>query len=340
MAEYRYQGIALTGRMMQGVISATGRREAQKRAEELARQRRFRLQALDKKATFMYKVRRGREGIITGQQKAFTSEEVRRALEKMGFTVLSIQKKLLDLRLRPPYREVVMFIRLSADLLREKMAYDDILTLLTNDATNKTLKQSLKEISQDLKDGKDGVEVYGKQADVLGRFPAYMLGVASKSGNMADIYESTAKFVERNEDFRRNLKGALIMPAVVVLALIAACVFYVAYIFPETAKMFLKFDIELPPLTKATLDLSNFLQAHFLQITIGFLLLGLGLLRFFWTQRGRFILSKYLIKVPIIGPLLHKTSIEIWCRVFYSLYSGSGENVEAIRTAAEACRSP
>jgi type IV pilus assembly protein PilC len=42
----------------------------------------------------------------------------------------------------------------------------------------------------------------------------------------------------------------------------------------------------------------------------------------------------------MIGPLLHKISIEIWCRVFYSLYSGSGENVEAIRTASEACRNP
>ena len=35
--------------------------------------------------------------------------------------------------------------------------------------------------------------------------------------------------------------------------------------------------------------------------------------------------------------LLHKTSIEIFCRVFYALYSGSGENIEVIRMAAEAC---
>ncbi|HET9131409.1 MAG TPA: type II secretion system F family protein, partial [Terriglobia bacterium] len=33
----------------------------------------------------------------------------------------------------------------------------------------------------------------------------------------------------------------------------------------------------------------------------------------------------------------HKTAIEIFCRVFYALYSGSGENIEVIRMAAEAC---
>jgi type IV pilus assembly protein PilC len=41
--------------------------------------------------------------------------------------------------------------------------------------------------------------------------------------------------------------------------------------------------------------------------------------------------------MPVIGAIVHKTTIEIFCRVFYSLYSGSGENVDAIRLAAEAC---
>lgn len=37
-----------------------------------------------------------------------------------------------------------------------------------------------------------------------------------------------------------------------------------------------------------------------------------------------------------MGTLIHKTIIEIFCRVFYSLYSGSGENIDVIRIAAEA----
>jgi type II secretory pathway component PulF len=41
-----------------------------------------------------------------------------------------------------------------------------------------------------------------------------MLGLASKSGNMAEIYDSTAKFLERQADFKKNLKSALISPIV------------------------------------------------------------------------------------------------------------------------------
>jgi type IV pilus assembly protein PilC len=242
--------------------------------------------------------------------------------------------------MKPPAKDIVMFIRLSADLLREKLPYDEILNLLSNDMDNKALKQTLKEINQDLKDGKDGAEVFGKQADALGKFPAHMLGVASKSGNMVEIYESTAKFLERNEEFKKNLKSALIMPAVVVVALLAAVLFYVAYIFPETANMFLKFDIELPPMTAATLAMSTWLQSNALVILGLLAVIGVLMGRFATSAKGRFMLSQYMLKIPVIGTLMHKTSIEIWCRVFYSLYSGSGENVEAIRIAAEACRSP
>lgn len=326
--------------MIQGIISANNKREAAKRAEDIAKHRRFRLKELSRKATFVYKVRKGREAVITGQQKAFNADEVRRALEKMGFTVLTIQKRLFDFKMKPPSKDIVMFIRLSSDLLREKLPYDEILNLLSNDLENKGLKQTLKEIHQDLKDGKDGEEVFGKQADTLGKFPAHMLGVASKSGNMVEIYESTAKFLERNDEFKKNLKAAMIMPAIVVLALAAAVLFYVAYIFPETANMFLKFDIDLPPMTAGTLKMSAWLQSNALYIIGIMAAFGVALARLASTTRGRFLLSKYMIKVPVVGTLMHKTSIEIWCRVFYSLYSGSGENVEAIRIAAEACRSP
>jgi type IV pilus assembly protein PilC len=49
-----------------------------------------------------------------------------------------------------------------------------------------------------------------------------MLGVASTSGNMSDVYASTARFMERNEDFKKNLRQALVMPIVVMFFLALA----------------------------------------------------------------------------------------------------------------------
>ncbi|MCP4728316.1 MAG: type II secretion system F family protein, partial [bacterium] len=61
-------------------------------------------------------------------------------------------------------------------------------------------------------------------------------------------------------------------------------------------------------------------------------------IQFFRSPRGRYILDKLIIKIPYAGGLLHKTSIEIFARVFHALYSESGDNLRVIKTAAEACR--
>jgi type IV pilus assembly protein PilC len=209
--------------------------------------------------------------------------------------------------------------------------------LLINDIPNAGLRDAIKEINAELKQGKDSEKVFMKQAPVLGKFTAQMLGLASKSGNMAEIYESAAKFMERNAEFKRNLRSALITPLITLGVLFLACFFYVYYIFPKTAEMFIKFHIKLPPMTTATLKASDWLSEHIVILSILFGVPGIFLLRFMRTVRGKFLMDKYMIRIPVLGSMFHKTAIEIFCRVFYALYSGSGENIEIIRMAAEAC---
>jgi type IV pilus assembly protein PilC len=75
----------------------------------------------------------------------------------------------------------------------------------------------LKEISKDLKQGVDSEQAFLKHKDIFGFFTAYMLGLASKSGNMTEIYRATAKFLERKYEFKKGLRSALITPLVTVL---------------------------------------------------------------------------------------------------------------------------
>jgi type IV pilus assembly protein PilC len=119
--------------------------------------------------------------------------------------------------------------------------------------------------------------------------------------------------------------------------LFGAVVYYVGYIFPATAGLFRKFNIELPPMTKATLTISDFLVEHIVLLIFASVIPIVLAGRFFTTEKGRFLLDKYIWRLPVVGQLLHKMSIEIFCRVFYALYSGAGENIEVIRMAAEAC---
>lgn len=337
MAEFRIEGVTPTGKPIQGILEADSPRSARQKAQLMARQRKFKLLHVVSRSTWVYKVQRGTEKPITGEQKAFTKGEVQEALQKMGYRVIHVQRRLFNFKGKPPATDIVTFVRVSADLIRQKLPFNEIMQLLVNDIQNRSLREAIKDINTELKQGKDSERAFIKHEGVLGRFTAHMLGLASKSGNMAEIYDSTAKFLERQAEFKKNLKSALIMPLVTLVVLFGAVVYYVGYIFPATAGLFRRFNIELPPMTRATLVMSDFIVSNILIITLAMVIPLVLAVRYFTTEQGRFVLDKYIWRVPVMGQLLHKTSIEIFCRVFYALYSGAGENIEVIRMAAEAC---
>ena len=337
MPEFRVDGVSLSGKPVQGVINADSMKIAKERANQMARDRKFKISGVHARATFLYRVKKGNEKPIDGEQKAFTKQEVVDALTKMGYTIVYVRKQLFAGGGKVPDIEVVSFVRVSADLIRQKLPFNDMMSMLINDIQNKALREAIRDINQDLKQGKDSEKAFQKHEKELGKFAAHMLGLASKSGNMGEIFESTAKFLERNAQFKKDLKSALIMPVVTLVILFAAVGYYVAVIFPDTAKLFQKFKIELPPMTKATLKLSDFITENIIWIALLFAVPAIAFGRFASTEKGRFLIDKYVWKIPAIGDLVHKTSIEIFCRVFYALYSGSGENIEVIKMAAEAC---
>lgn len=337
MPEFRFKGTTVKGNQVQGTITAENFSAAKRKIRKLAEVKKIQIKGIQRKKTYIFKIQKNGDKPIKGEQKAFTKEEIQQAFEKLGYKVINIQPKLLDFKLKPPQTEIVTFVRVSADLVREKLPYGEVLQLLILDIQNPTLRESLKQINNDLRHGKDSEEAFIRQEKYLGKFTSRMLGLASKSGNMAEMYESTAKFLERNAEFKKSLRGALIMPLFTLFVLLGAVIFYVAYIFPETAKLFLKLGSELPPMTKATLQLSDFLLNNMLLIVIGSVIGCAGIWYYFQTPQGKFLKDKYIIKIPVIGSLIHRTTVEIFCRVFYALYSGSGENIDAIKLASEAC---
>ncbi|MCG3157423.1 MAG: Type II secretion system protein F [bacterium] len=339
MAEFRYQGVTLAGKPLQGTLLAQNRFEAQKKINEIASEYRVRVHALHKRVPFMYRARRpGNNKVLRGEITAFTAEEVRDSLVRMGYQPLEVRRNWLSMKLGVPQKEIVVFIRLCADLLREQFPFDEILSMLANDMENPRLREVVMEIHKDLKMGKEGRQVFLKHADVLGKFTAHMLSIASTSGNMAEIYENTAKFLERSADFKKNIRSTLFMPAFVVLAAVGALIFYVMYIFPKIAGMLLKYNIAVPPMTAATMQVSEFFQQNVFWVVLAIVAPIVALVSYFRSENGRVVWHRMVISLPVVGKLIHKTSLEVFARVFHALYSGSGENIEVISIASEACR--
>lgn len=336
MKEFRFLGVGANGDSVRGTVYASGRKIARKKVEDLADDHSFAVEAVQARSSYRYKVRHPNGETARGVQRAFSEEELREALERMDLDVLSVRRQWFSFQSKPPASAIVLFVRQSANLLRENLPFDQVLSLLIPDIENARLKQTVRDLLRDLKNGVEAKKAFMKHQHVFGRFTAYMLGIASRSGNMAEIFDATATFLERRNDFKKNVRSAMITPAVTMVATVAAFLWYIWYIIPQTVGLFDQFDLDLPPMTAVSMSFATWMDHHYMWVAASIVLICGACWAFARSTRGRFLIHKYMIRLPLIGSLVHKMQIEIFCRVFSVLYSGSGNNIEVIKIASEA----
>src|ERR1035437_9838225 len=108
MVELRFTAEKLNGQTLSGSLTAVSSIEGKK------------------KTTFLYRARKGKDKPFRGEQKAFTKKEVEDALSRLGYEVLNVNKKLIDFQAKPPTTEIVTFVKISAELLDQKLSYGEI----------------------------------------------------------------------------------------------------------------------------------------------------------------------------------------------------------------------
>src|SRR3990172_8873149 len=124
-SEYRIQATDQSGRPIQRYITSQSIFAAKKRARALAGTYSWKNISVDRKKSYSYRVLRGATQ-IDGVQSAYSKEEVVAALQKLGFTVKSVNR-FYDVRFAASSEEVVTFIGTSAKLLEQKLPYNEIL---------------------------------------------------------------------------------------------------------------------------------------------------------------------------------------------------------------------
>ena len=102
MVELRFAAEKVNGQLINGSMTAASAREGKRKIYRLAEKNQLKVRSIEKKVTFLYKVRRGGEKPVKGEQKAFTKKEVEDALTKMGYTIVSVNKKLFEFHINPP----------------------------------------------------------------------------------------------------------------------------------------------------------------------------------------------------------------------------------------------
>jgi type IV pilus assembly protein PilC len=133
----------------------------------------------------------------------------------------------------------------------------------------------------------------------------------------------------------RKVKGAMIYPSVVAFVAVAVTVGMLTFIVPVFAKMFGGLGADLPGPTLVVLHISNFLKANFLYLFFGTLgLIGM----FLWWKRtpsGALLFDKFLLKTPVFGNLVRKSSVARFTRTLSTLLASGVSILEALEITAK-----
>jgi type IV pilus assembly protein PilC len=190
----------------------------------------------------------------------------------------------------------------------------------------------------------DEVEGGGSLSEAMAKFPkafdklyVNMINAGEAGGVLDIILNRLADFMEKAAKLKKKVIGAMIYPAVVITIAVAIVSMIMIFVIPKFRDIFRDFGLELPGATQVLLTISYFFAeqygwAYMLALPV-FLWLGTKLIRM--SEGGRYFFDLCVLKVPILGAIVGKSSVARFTRTLGTLISAGVPILDAINITKE-----
>lgn len=167
----------------------------------------------------------------------------------------------------------------------------------------------------------------------------YCATVASgeASGALDEVLEGLAQHMEKTQALRAKVRSALMYPSVVAIVTLSAVTVIMVWMVPAFETQFANFGAALPLPTQWVVALSRGLSTHGLWLLAGLSLLALWLMRA-WRRGGRTraAMERGLLRLPLLGGLLHQAAVARWARTLATLTHAGVPLLEAMQVTGHA----
>ena len=159
-----------------------------------------------------------------------------------------------------------------------------------------------------------------KWPKVFDQLTIAMVEAGEAGGVLDESLKRLAKLLEDNARLQNQIKGALGYPVAVLVIAILVFLGMTIFLIPTFAGIFEDLGAELPLFTQLMVDLSALLRSYWsIYIAGALLLITWSIARYYNTHKGRRVIDKLLLKIPLFGELIMKTATAKFCRIFSSL---------------------
>jgi type IV pilus assembly protein PilC len=271
--------------------------------------------------TYQYRVRDGGGKIATGTLVGENEQLVINRLREMGYVPLKVgvqnagMKREFNIRKKARLKDVAVFSRQFATLVNSGLPILRALSILEKQTESSIISKAVGEVRGEIERGNSLSAALAKYPKVFNNLYVAMVKSGETGGVLESVLDRLADTLEREVALRQRIKSAMTYPVVVLgfvgLILMAMLIFIV----PQFKSIYTTLHGKLPLPTLILLKVSDFVthKAIFLiAAMIGLFFLARWYVK---TPRGRIAWDTMKLKVPIFGPLFHKTALARFSRV-------------------------
>jgi len=243
------------------------------------------------------------------------------------------------LLLRFPAREQVVFAKRLGMILRSGLPLREGLAIVGGEHTSRSAAYIFARILSDVSRGRTLSSSLASLSPVFGSFAVHIVRVGETSGMLHQNLEHLSRELKKKEALKKKVLGALVYPAVIVLATIGISLGLTIYIFPKIIPIFQSFKQSLPLSTRVLIAVSGFLVRDGVFVLAAVVAAAAGfffLLRF---EPARRALERVLLRLPIFGALSRSYQLANITRTIGVLLQGDMRIVEALEIVAQTSHS-
>lgn len=298
-------------------------------------------------ARYHYKARNAQGQAVEGLIEAPDTHAAAQQLINTGATPIDIRDALVkaasplkkQIRFgsgKPTLSEVTLFTRQAYALNKAGVPIIRGFTQLADSARNPVLALAIEQIVEDLEAGRDLAGAMAKHTKIFSPLYINMIRVGEETGRLDEAFSRMHQYLEREKETVSQIKTALRYPMIVITTVILAVVILMAKVIPEFAKVFDRFNLELPLPTRIIIGASNFVAQYWwllLVLSVGGIY---GFVHYVKTDAGQLWWDEKKLKIPLVGSIVLRATLARFARAF-SMASRSGVPLmQALRVVARA----
>lgn len=290
---------------------------------------------------FLYVAKNYEGETKTGELVAKDEQGVAQQLKADGFLVTSVkemdeddgkvQVAFMDRFTKIALKDKMMFARNLSVMISSGLTISKSIRNLADQTKNKKLNQILLGIHEDIKSGTNLSDAMEKYPAVFNELFVNMVRIGETGGNLDETLNIVAVQLEKEHALMSKVRGALMYPAVIMVAMGGVGVLMLTYVLPQMTGVFKDMDVELPASTKFIIGASDVFKEHSVLVLISIFVMAVLLRIAMKTKKGKKFISFISLRLPAINNIVIKTNCARFSRIYSSLLRSGVTSLDALR---------